>query len=138
MAQEQKEMLGELLVKTGVLTKDQLNKGLEEHKKTGERLGNVLIRLGLLEEKDLLKTLESQLGIPYVSLSNIKIEPSVISKIPANFIYTHNLIPVKEDNGVLTVAVSDPLDIHTLDDIRQLDILALLSQLLYLRPCREP
>ncbi|MBI3009100.1 MAG: type II secretion system ATPase GspE [Candidatus Omnitrophica bacterium] len=120
MAQEQKEMLGELLVKTGVLTKDQLNKGLEEHKKTGERLGNVLIRLGLLEEKDLLKTLESQLGIPYVSLSNIKIEPSVISKIPANFIYTHNLIPVKEDNGVLTVAVSDPLDIHTLDDIRLL------------------
>jgi len=120
MVQEGKEMLGELLIKSGVLTKEQLERGLEEHKKTGERLGNVLIGLGFLSEKDLLKTLESQLGIPYVSLSNLKIEPSIISKIPANFVYTHNLIPIKEENGVLTVAVSDPLDIHTLDDIRLL------------------
>ncbi len=120
VAHEGKEMLGGLLIKSGVLTKEQLERGLEEHKKTGERLGNVLIGLGFLSEKDLLKTLESQLGIPYVSLSNLKIEPSIISKIPANFVYTHNLIPIKEENGVLTVAVSDPLDIHTLDDIRLL------------------
>ena len=120
VAHEEKEMLGGLLIKSGVLTKEQLERGLEEHKKTGERLGNVLIGLGFLSEKDLLKTLESQLGIPYVSLSNLKIEPSIISKIPANFVYTHNLIPIKEENGVLTVAVSDPLDIHTLDDIRLL------------------
>jgi type II secretion system protein E len=109
--------LGEMLLEKKIITKDQLEKALEEHKKTGEFLGQVLIRMGFISETDLMKILSQQMGIPYVNLKEVKIDSSVIKRVPAKFAWHYKIMPVKLDGNVLTVAVSNPFDMWPLDEI---------------------
>ena len=120
MPEEKRQNIGSILTDAGIITETQLEEALEEQLRSGERLGLVLKGLGHATEEDVLRALESQLGIPFIKLSEAPVDSSVISKIPANFVYQHHIFPVSEKDGVLTVAMSDPLDIHTLDDVRLL------------------
>ena len=120
MAEETRRTIGQLLLSAGVITQDELRQALEQQEKTGERLGMVLKELGHVKEDDILRALESQLGLPLVNLNEIAVDRSVLSKIPASFANRNNIFPVSEQDGVLSIAMSDPLDIHTLDDVRLL------------------
>ncbi len=120
MMQGTELQLGQVLVNEGKLDPDDLEMALREHRKTGERLGEILVKMNLVTIEDVLKAVASQLSMPYIKLSEITIPQDVIEKIPAKLVTHYNLIPVEQSNGVLKVAVSDPLDIHTLDDLRML------------------
>jgi len=109
--------LGERLIEKGLITKQDLDKGLLEHKKTGQFLGTALLKLGLIKEDQLYPVLSEQIGIPYIRLKNLKIDSAVFEKIPAKFACHYKVMPVKFENNVLTVAIEDPLDVRTLDDI---------------------
>ena len=69
----QKRRLGEILVTSGEITQSQLDQALAEQKTNGKRLGETLISLNFLTERKMLKTLEKQLSIPYMFLSDIEI-----------------------------------------------------------------
>lgn len=112
--------LGQILVLEGKLDADDLELALREHHKTGERLGTILIKMGLVSEEDVLRALAQQLQLPFVRLSEVQIPKEVIEKIPAKIVSHYNLVPLEQTNGTLRVAVSDPLDVHTLDDLRLL------------------
>ncbi|MCM8784140.1 MAG: GspE/PulE family protein [Candidatus Omnitrophica bacterium] len=112
--------LGEMLIEAGVITPEQLDAGLKEHKRTKEFLGITLVKMGFVSEEVLFPILSKQLGIPFVRIRETKIEPEIIKKVPAKFASYYKLMPVKMENGILVVAVTDPLDIHTIDDIRLL------------------
>lgn len=118
MISKQGNLLGQLLVNEGKLDPDDLDLAIREHKKTGDRLGNVLIKMGLATEEDVLSALSKQLDIPFVHLGDIEIDRDIIGKIPAKLVTHYNLIPIEENNGVLRIAMNDPLDIHLLDDLR--------------------
>lgn len=118
MIQGTSMQLGQILVNNGKLDPDDLEMALREHRRTGERLGEILVKMNLASIEDVLKSLALQLSMPYVKLSEIKIPREVIERIPAKLVIHYHLIPVEESNNVLRVAVSDPLDIHTLDDLR--------------------
>jgi type II secretion system protein E len=110
--------LGQILVAQNELDPDDLERALREHHKTGERIGTVLISMGLVSEETILRALAKQLAIPYVRLSDVKIPRDVIARVPAKIVTHYRLIPVAQNNGTLQVAVSDPLNMHTLDDLR--------------------
>ncbi|MDP2922029.1 MAG: ATPase, T2SS/T4P/T4SS family, partial [Candidatus Omnitrophota bacterium] len=110
-------LLGERLIEKGLITKKDLDKGLFEHKKTGQFLGTTLLKLGLIKEEELYPVLSEQIGIPYIKLKNLKIDPAIFEKIPAKFACHYKVMPVKFENNILTVAIEDPLDVRTLDDI---------------------
>ncbi|MCX6999364.1 MAG: type II secretion system protein GspE, partial [Candidatus Sumerlaeota bacterium] len=112
--------LGQILVNDGKLDPDDLEMALREHRKTGERIGEILLKMNLVSVEDVLKAVAFQLSMPYVKLSEIKIPKEVIEKIPAKLVTHYNLIPVELNDGILRVAISDPLDIHTLDDLRMM------------------
>ncbi len=112
--------LGQILLKAGIIDENQLQKALDGFKSSGQRLGHVLVKLGFSKEEDVLKAVAGQLDVPYIKLSDIEIDRAVIAKIPVKFTSRYNLIPVKMANDTLTVAMLDPLDIHTLDDLRLL------------------
>ena len=112
--------LGQILVNDGKLDPDDLEMALREHRKTEERIGEILIKMNLVSVEDVLKAVAFQLSMPYVKLSEIKIPKEVIEKIPAKLVTHYNLIPVELNDGILRVAISDPLDIHTLDDLRMM------------------
>ncbi|MFA5075680.1 MAG: ATPase, T2SS/T4P/T4SS family [Candidatus Babeliales bacterium] len=111
--------LGELLIKRGVLSEKQLDVALKEHEKTGELLGKALIRLGFITEEQLLVTLAEQLSIQYVpSLKSRKISDAVIKAVPARFVWHYKFMPLSLVENLLTIAVSNPLDVWPTEDIK--------------------
>ncbi|MFH1244903.1 MAG: ATPase, T2SS/T4P/T4SS family [Candidatus Omnitrophota bacterium] len=115
-----KEQLIEILIKTKILTSEQLNQALEVQKEKGGRLSNILVSLKLVNEKDLMLALSKSLQIPPINLGKIKIDPEVIKIIPEHVAKHYQLIPISHIGNNLTVAMSDPLNIFALDDIHVL------------------
>lgn|SRR5574344_166784 len=80
-------------------------------------VGQVLISSGLISEEDLLKFLESKLHIPYVNLDDYSLDKKCLSYINLNNAQKYKVIPLFEIEGILTVAMSDPLDLFAIDKI---------------------
>jgi type II secretion system protein E len=120
MALKETLKLGEMLLESKVITLEQLEAGLKEHKKTKEFLGVTLVRLGFISEEDILPVLSKQLGIPFVKIKQSQVSPEIIKKVPPKFASHYKLMPIRLENNTLVIAVTDPLDVHTLDDIKLL------------------
>ncbi len=118
MLKNPKKRLGDLLLEVGMITQEQLNSAMDNQKKTGEKLGNVLTKLGYVSEDDIIQVLEFQLGIPHVKLEKYNIDKSAYLTIPESISRRYGLIPIKKDNGILTVAMSDPLNVFAIDDLK--------------------
>ncbi|MCS7233859.1 MAG: GspE/PulE family protein [Synergistetes bacterium] len=114
---KERKRLGELLLEAGAITRSQLDKALEEQKKTGERLGVVLAKQGILTEKEIASVIAKQLNIPFVSIRKEKIDPKVLSLVPESFARRHVLIPIEIKNNKLFVAMSDPLNVVAKDEL---------------------
>ncbi len=113
-------MIGEMLIDEGVITPEQLEQGLREQKKTGDFICTALAKMGIATEEKIFLVLSRQLNIPYVKLKDLKIESSVIKKVPAKFASHYRIIPIELKDHTLTIAMADPLDLRTLDDVRLL------------------
>lgn len=113
-------LLGQMLIDKGIITPEQLDEGLREQKKTGDFIGATLIRLGFVKIEQVFPVLSEQLNIPYVKIKDIDVNTEAIKKVPAKFATYYKLMPIKLEKNLLTVAITDPLDLHTLDDIRLL------------------
>ena len=111
--------LGELLIKKGVLSQGQLDLALREHNKTGELLGKALIRLGFISEEQLLMTLAEQLSIQYIpNLKDKTVSEDVIKAVPARFVWHYKFMPLTLKGDLLTIAISNPLDVWPTEDIK--------------------
>ena len=109
--------LGDLLVEKKIITQIELDLAVKEHQKTKELLGQTLIRLGLITEKDMLQALAEQQGVAFVELKEIEIDKKVIKNVPAKFARHYKIMPIRIDNKILTVAISNPFDVWPLDDL---------------------
>lgn len=113
-------LIGQLLVMKGLISIESLQRALTEQGKHRDFLGETLIKLGLITTDQFYGVLAEQLGVEYVKLTEIQIDPATIDEIPAKFACHYELIPIKIEGNTITVAMIDPLDIHTIDDIRLL------------------
>ena len=111
--------LGEMLVDAGVLTSEQVNKALELQKGTGKRLGTVLIDNRFITESQLIETLRMQLGIEFVDLNKVKIDPSMAQVVPRNIARAYRVVPVRIENSQLYLAMEDPLNFRALEVVRE-------------------
>ncbi len=112
--------LGDLLVFQGVITEEQLNKALEQQKKTNQKIGDCLIDMGLVTDNDIADVLEVQLGIPRIELRGVRIPQEIISLVNGSVLRKHNVLPIEYSEGhsnVLVLAMSNPLDMVAQDDI---------------------
>lgn len=115
-----RKRLGDLLVDSGLLGNEHLEKALSVQVKTGERLGKVLINLGYLTEENMIEVLEFQLGVPHVHLTAININKEVASTIPASMAEKYHMIPIKKEGKKLTIAMVDPTNFYAIDDVRMI------------------
>jgi type IV pilus assembly protein PilB len=123
-------MMGEMLVDFGIITAEQLTIALQEQKETREKLGRVLVRKGYLTEQQLLETLEFTLGIPHVQMSRTNIDPEAIKLLPPQLIRMHKILPLAKRKNSLTLAMVDPLNQQSIDDVRMatgLDVVPVLA-----------
>ena len=115
------EKIGQIFIKMGAINNEQLEKALEESRKTGEIIGKTLMRMGYINEDQLLKALSKQLDIPYYqSLKNIDIPEGVIKAIPVKFVWHYKFMPLSLDKKILKMAISNPLETYPAEDIKLL------------------
>jgi type IV pilus assembly protein PilB len=124
------KIMGEMLIKRGVISNEQLAAALEEQRDSEDKLGSVLVKRGVLTEQQLRETLEFILGIPQVQISKAEIDPEAVKMLPPEMIRRHRALPIARRKHSLTVAMDDPLNQQSLDDMRiasGLDIVPVLA-----------
>ena len=117
MAKKPKQ-LGQILIEQGLISQDQLEKALEEHRSSPKSLGRVLIDMGLIREQDLVRALSEQVGLEFVDLTEFSVEAVAVTLLPEQLARRYRALPIAERDGKLLVAMSDPANVYALDDIR--------------------
>ena len=112
-----RKKIGECLIQAGLITEDDLQTALAEHKRTGERVGVVLVRMNLATEKQIAKALAFQLGFPYINLAENPPDPTAVVLIPKEVSLKRVCIAVGLEKNLLTVAMSDPLLFSLVQDL---------------------
>jgi type IV pilus assembly protein PilB len=112
-----RKRLGDLLVETGMITAEQLQVTLSE-KADGQKLGDALLQQGLITEQQLIEVLEFQLGIPHISLYRYPFDTKLFTLVPKELAKRKLVIPLKKEGDKLFVAMADPMDFFTVDDLR--------------------
>ncbi|RMF92184.1 MAG: type II/IV secretion system protein, partial [Planctomycetota bacterium] len=107
---------GEILLRKGLLNEEQL-KQAQRAKSDDKRLDQAAVELGLVSEEEALRALGEELGIEFVDLVDAQVDEKLISKFPVKFIYRENLFPLREENGAIVVATSDPFNLYPLDEL---------------------
>ncbi len=113
-------LIGEMLIDEKTITPEQLDMALKEQKKASKFICQVIVDLGFASEEKVFSVLSKQLNIPYIMIKDKKIDKSIIEKVPAKFVSHYKLMPIELKGKRLTVVVTDPLDVQTLDDIKLL------------------
>ena len=127
-----RDLLGDILRNISSLGDGAIEECLDIQREKGGRIGEILVRTKHIRETDLLRALSIQLHIPYVqNLTEEEIDKELVSSVPISFLKRHVLIPFHKENGTVKVAISDPLNITPIDDIRtflESDIELLLTE----------
>ncbi len=110
--------LGAMLVSSGLITEDQLQKALAAQKNEGGRLGSILVKMGFVQEDKLMTFLSKQYGVPYVDLGKFEINPVVIKHIPSDVAQKYRIMPINRAGATITIAMVDPSNIFAIDDIK--------------------
>ncbi len=118
--------LGELLVAEGVISPDQLQDALREHRRSKERLGTVLARRGLVSEERLVELLSREHGLPAVAVEQHTSAADVLALVPAHVARTYEVLPLGRAANGLTLAMADPANVVAMDAIAAMTRLTIL------------
>ncbi|WP_066719373.1 GspE/PulE family protein [Clostridium sp. Marseille-P299] len=110
--------LGEMLIDLKLITEDDLTEALKLQKGSGKRLGTVLIENGFITEGQLIEMLRMQLGIEFIDLTKVNIDPEVVNVLSKNLAKKHGIIPVRVEKDVLYLAMEDPLNFMAVEATR--------------------
>ena len=112
--------LGDILKESGYVTEEQIEEAVVYQKShRGTRIGTALIELGFLDEPKLLHALGKRLNYPVIDLSSVDVQIGAVEKVPRSLAEKYGMIALEEREGVLILAVNDPLNFYGIEDIRQ-------------------
>jgi type IV pilus assembly protein PilB len=115
-------LLGELLHKMGIISEDELNKALQEQKKSGEKLGQILVRKGILTSSVLIDSVCTQLGITKIHPKKDMIDRDLLHKANESYFRKKRVVPLRldKDRRILMVVMEDPTDSETIGDLQKM------------------
>jgi len=114
------KQLGELLMEKGIISQTQLDKALKIQKEKGGLIGQIFVMLGYVKEEEIAQVLTVQYGFPYLPLESYEISADMIKLIPENVAKQYNLIAIDKIGNLLTISMSNPLNIQAAEDIEML------------------
>src|SRR2546421_1169460 len=108
---------GERLVASRLISEGQLRRALDQQAQSPRFLGAVLLELGLIDEDKLAAKLGEHLQVPFADLRREAIDPGAAQLIPAEFARKNVVLPIREREGALAVAMEDPGNLHLVNDL---------------------
>ncbi len=112
--------IGELLVKNGIITEEQLMSALAAQKKTGSKLGNTLVDLGLVTSQQFHEFLASQLNLPFIDLKHYNYQAETVRLLPETAARRYRAMVLKQEDQRFLVGVADPTDIYAYDELTKI------------------
>jgi len=120
MAVTHERLIGDILIDHGVITPLELDEALQRQRLTGEMLGRVLVQMGLCDEQAVVEALGVQAGMERVDVNRMQVSHEVLGRVSSDIARFYNIVPIRFDDGVLTVAMADPLNLGIIDDLTQI------------------
>jgi len=113
--------IGELLVKNGLITEEDLQDAIKQQKKINysKPLGEILVDEGLITDKILMEQISSQMGLEFIELYSIELDHKLIERFPLPLLKNAMAIPIKEDEYEIYLATSDPLNYDALEALER-------------------
>ena len=112
------EYILEILESVGLITHKQGVQSLETARQEDKSVTDILVGNAVVSKLDILKALANQFGMDTLSLTGLDIPQDVVDLVPGDVARRYKIMPVFKNNNTLTVALSDPLDVETLDGLR--------------------
>lgn len=122
LAVQNKMPLGQLLLASGVVTAEQIDKALSEQGEKGHRklLGELLVEMDFCTENQIVAALAQSYGVPYAQVSPKICDAKTLEILPREFLEEHVVLPLFKVFNVLTVAVSEPTNVFLTDEIERI------------------
>ncbi len=114
------KLLGEILVQRGLVGEEAVARALTAQKDQGGALGTILVQMGLISQEQLMGALGEQFGMEVVDLPNLEISKDVVERVEYSVASTYKVMPIRWDGSTVIVAMANPLNVATLDDLRTL------------------
>ena len=115
---QKRKQIGQILIEEGLVTEKELEEGLAHQAQQGGAIGRVLIDLGVVTENDILLAIAKQAGMDIIDLEHLEVPKEVLDMVSASVAQVYRIVPVSFEDGVLTVAMADPLNVNAIDDLR--------------------
>ena len=112
-----RKKLGELLLEEGIISKEDIDNILAEQEKSGEMFGEILVRMDFATEEDVAMCMVSQFSLPYIDVTQYKIDPKLVKMFPIKSMLENIYIPLGEVGNVITIAISGPVGKKVLKDL---------------------
>jgi len=117
---QRRKLIGDILLKAGMIYEQQLLAALKEQKFTNMRFGEVLVKNGWISDKELVQALSEQLSIPMVDLQNSEPDEKALKLVPQSMAERLQILPVNvPEEGQLKIATSEPTDLLSIDEVHQ-------------------
>ena len=108
------------LIDAGIITEEQLQEALEIQKTRKQLIGTILTQLGYCTEEDIARTMAKKTGFKFVSINEIGVNIAVANLVTPEFALRNNVLPLYQEEDVVYVAMRNPNDILTVDNLRML------------------
>ena len=109
--------LGEMLLEGGLLNEEQLKQAVAGHKRNNMKLGQFLVRGGIVSSTQIMDLISTQLNIRKYNPEDFPIDMALASILPVEMAHKYQAVPLCISNFLLTVVMSDPMDIAAMDAI---------------------
>jgi type IV pilus assembly protein PilB len=113
-----RKRIGEILREWGKITDKQLSDALGRQGRSGRRLGEILMATNSCTEEDISRALALQFDMEFVDLEIAAVKPEVLEMMPEAMMKEYQIVPLEYKNGRLKVAITDPLDLESVDAMR--------------------
>ncbi len=114
------ERIADALVEDGLLTSKQVEELLEQQKREGTRFIKLVTEKSYVSEQDLTVSMGRVLNVPPINLARITIPPEVADLLPKEIAQNHKIVPVSRLENKLFIAMSDPLNVLAVDDVKRI------------------
>ena len=108
----------DILVAQGKLNESQLQDAIAAQEKDPRELGKVLVSLGFISETDLAQAQAQRMGLGYADLSEEEMDRGTVALVDQKVLRRHGVLPLRVEDGFLTLAMSDPTNLYALDDLK--------------------